>query len=50
MEAQYGNEKGLLKYDVDRMHFKSETVKSHYFPYKVAPLISFSGAILLGKP
>jgi len=28
---------------------KSETVKSYYFRYKIAPLISFSGAILLGK-
>jgi len=30
------------------IHSKSETVKSRYFPYKIAPLISFSGAILQG--
>jgi len=27
-------------------HTKSETVKSHYFPYKIAPLNEISGAIL----
>jgi len=27
------------------LHSKSETVKSHHFPYKIAPLILFSGAI-----
>ena len=25
---------------------KSGAMKSHYFPYKIAPLISFSGAIV----
>jgi len=31
------------------LHSKSETVKIHYFPYKIAPLVSFSGAILFGE-
>jgi len=39
--------RGLLGCEV--VNSKSETVKSQYFPYKIAPLISFSGAILKGK-
>jgi len=36
-------------YNQLEMHSKSETVKSHYFPNKIAPVVSFSDAVLLGK-
>jgi len=35
-----------VAYRSEASHSKSEIVKSHYFPYKIAPLISSSGAIL----
>jgi len=40
----FKNQKSFKEFKND--HSKSETVKIHYFPYKIAPLISFSGAIL----
>jgi len=38
-----------MKGPIHSLNSKSETVKSHYFSYKIVLLVLFSGAILQGK-